>query len=113
MPKESTALRVFRLLTDKYDVVVGVYGDREGGEPSFVINVTEYGMKFSFDSNNEKYGNFLISIAKDELGEDMSNKDIRDLNKQLQSIAQVIQGSEICENGSCCCCQVDEKLDDE
>ena len=113
MPKESTALRVFRLLTDKYDAAVGVYGDLEQGERSFVINVTEHGMKFSFDSNDQRYQNFLISIAKDELGEAMSSKDIKDLNGQLRSIAYVIQGSEVCGKRSCCSCGIDEKLDDE
>ena len=113
MPKENKVLRMFELLTDKYEVKVGKNQDQEKDEQSLVLNITELGMRFSFDSKNDNYREFLMSVATKELGETLSPIDIRELNQQLESIAHIIQTSQVCEKGRGCCCKVDEPLDEE
>ena len=113
MPKGSKIRRMFELLTDKYEVKVGKYRVQEKDESSLVLNITELGMRFAFNSENENYRDFLISIAKDELGETLSPAEIRELNQQLESIARIIQTSEISERECGCGCKVDETLDEE
>jgi len=113
MPKESKVLRMFELLTDKYEVKVGKNQVQDKDEQSLVLNVTELGMRFSFNSKNDNYRKFLMSIATKELGETLSSMDIRELNHQLESIAHIIQTSDVCEKGRGCGCKVDEPLDEE
>ena len=102
---------MFRLLTDKYDVKVGKYRVHEGAARSLILNVTDHGIKFAFNSENDNYREFLISIAKEELGETLSSTNIQALNLQLESIEQDIQKSEYREKG--CGCKVDEVFDEE
>jgi hypothetical protein len=52
-------------------------------------------------------------VAKEELGETLSSKNIGDLNLQLESIAQVMNTADVCEKGCGCGCKIGETLDDE
>lgn len=113
MPKENKVLRMFTLLTDKYEVKVGKYPFQKKGDGNIVINVVDHGMRFAFDSKNYDYQTFLESIAKADLKMTLNTTDLRNLNLELETIAQIIQTNESCKNGSSCGCQLVDHVDDE
>jgi hypothetical protein len=113
MPKENKVLRMFSLLEDRFEVKVGSSGHPEQGERTLRITLTDHGMRFSFDSNNDDYRAFIVNTAKEELGVAFSSANIRDLNLQLETIARVIEEPPKPGKGCGCGCPVDDHIDDE
>jgi hypothetical protein len=112
MAKDNKVLRVFRLLNEEFDVIVGKSADHKKGESPLIVNMTVHGVRYAFNSNNDDFQKFISFLAKEELGETLSPSNLRDLKLKLETIASVYQAVD-CKGKGCGCGSAEAETIDE
>lgn len=113
MAKENKILRMFRLLTEKYNAQVGKARNKGSVEPPLTVALTVYGQRFVFSTESDDFRIFMVRTAREELGEAFSSANLKDLRLQLETIASPMETPERDKKIGCCGCPVDEPVDDE
>jgi hypothetical protein len=113
MPRENKILRMFRLLTEDYEVKVVKTGILKKEARILKVTLTVHGVRYMFHSEDDDFRMFIVTLAREEMGEAFSSSNIRDLNLQLESIASAMETVSSREKGCGCGCVVAESVDDE